>query len=140
VSWIHDEDFLRAIFWLMEHEDIAGPVNLASPNPVPNAEFMRGLREAWGIKIGLPAAAWMIEIGTRLMQTESELVLKSRRVVPGKLLASGFEFKFPTWPEAARDLCARWRQKTHRVQAPFSKLIFDRINRMDRIRGGGKEE
>jgi hypothetical protein len=111
VSWIHDEDFLRAIFWLMEHEDIAGPVNLASPNPVPNAEFMRGLREAWGIKIGLPAAAWMIEIGTRLMQTESELVLKSRRVVPGKLLASGFEFKFPKWPEAARDLCARWRKK-----------------------------
>jgi len=109
ISWIHDEDFRRAIVWLLEHEDLAGPVNLASPHPLPNAEFMRGLREAWGIHLGLPAAEWMIEIGTRLMRTESELVLKSRRVTPGRLLESGFTFKFPTWPEAARDLCARWR-------------------------------
>ncbi len=114
VSWMHDEDFLRAIFWLIEHEELAGPVNLASPNPVPNAEFMRGLREAWGAKVGLPAAKWMIEIGTRLMQTESELVLKSRRVVPGKLLAAGFVFKFTTWPEAARDLCRRWKEERGR--------------------------
>src|SRR5262249_19660210 len=69
----------------------------------------RALREAWGRRVGLPAASWMLEIGTFLMRSESELVLKSRRVVPRQLLESGFEFMHPTWPEAARDLCRRWR-------------------------------
>lgn len=109
VSWIHDEDFLRAVDWLIDRDEISGPVNLAAPNPLPNAEFMRDLRAAWGIGIGLPATAWMLEIGTFLMRTESELILKSRRVVPGRLLESGFAFRFPSWPEAARDLCLRWR-------------------------------
>jgi len=108
VSWIHEQDFVDAVRWLLAHE-IDGPVNIAAPNPMPNTEFMRELRRAWGTRLGLPASKWMIEIGTRLMRTESELVLKSRRVVPGRLLASGFEFRFPSWPEAARDLCARWR-------------------------------
>src|SRR5207237_862443 len=105
VSWIHERDFIRAIDWVLEHEDVTSPVNLAAPNPLPNAEFMRGLRQAWGTALGLPAAAWMLEIGAWLLRTESELVLKSRRVVPGRLLAGGFTFEFPTWPEAARDLC-----------------------------------
>jgi NAD dependent epimerase/dehydratase family enzyme len=85
-------------------------VNLASPNPLPNREFMRALREAWGAPFGLPASEWMLKLGTFLMRTESELVLKSRRVVPGRLLAAGFEFLFPEWPSAARDLVARWRR------------------------------
>lgn len=89
------------------------PINLASPNPLPNAEFMRALRMAWGIKLGLPAAKWMIEIGTFLMRTESELVLKSRRVVPGRLLSSGFRFDFPNWEDAALDLCQRYRRVMH---------------------------
>lgn len=84
-------------------------MNLASPNPLPNAEFMRSLRTAWGRRIGLQATEWMLELGTFLMRTESELVLKSRRVVPNRLLASGFEFQFSTWAEASRDLCRRWR-------------------------------
>lgn len=108
VSWIHDRDFIRAVYWLIDH-DLAGPVNLASPNPLPNAEFMRSLRNAWGCRIGLPATEWMMELGTFLMRTESELVLKSRRVVPSRLLESGFEFQFSTWTEASRDLCDRWR-------------------------------
>jgi len=110
VSWIHDQDFIRAIYWLIDHNELQGPVNLASPNPVPNADFMRSLRKAWGIGIGLPASKWMIEIGAFFLRTESELILKSRRVIPGRLLNSGFEFQFPTWPEAAADLCHRWRQ------------------------------
>jgi uncharacterized protein (TIGR01777 family) len=112
VSWIHDRDFIRAVEFLIERDDLSGPVNLASPNPLPYIEFMRELRRAWGgvgAKIGLPATTWMIEIGTRLMRTESELVLKSRRVVPGRLLDSGFEFEFPMWRDAAADLCRRWR-------------------------------
>jgi len=110
VSWIHDEDFVRVIYWLLEHDKIDGIVNVASPNPLPHGDFMRVLREAWGIRIGLPAAKWMIEIGTFLLRTESELILKSRRVVPGRLLKEGFTFRFPNWPQAARDLCSQRSQ------------------------------
>ncbi len=109
VSWIHDQDFVRAVLWLIEHSELDGPVNIASPNPVTNAEFMRDLRAAWGISFGLPASEWMLEMGAFVLRSESELALKSRRVVPARLLESGFTFDFPTWPEAARDLCARWR-------------------------------
>jgi len=111
VSWIHDQDFVRAVLWLIEHEQFAGPVNLAAPNPLPNAEFMRALRSAWGMPFGLPATDWMLEIGALVLRTETELILKSRRVIPTRLLQSGFDFQFPTWPEAARDLCARSREK-----------------------------
>jgi uncharacterized protein (TIGR01777 family) len=110
VSWIHEADFVRAVDLLIACEKFDGVVNLASPNPLPNSDFMRALREAWGIRIGLPCSEWITEIGTRLMRTESELVLKSRRVVPGRLLDAGFEFLFPEWPAAARDLVSRWRE------------------------------
>ena len=73
---------------------------------------MGALRAAWGVRIGLPAPGWMLEVGTLLMRTESELVLKSRRVVPGRLLAAGFQFQFPEWPGAARDLVDRWRKNS----------------------------
>ena len=109
VSWIHESDFVRAIYWLIEHDGMAGPVNICSPHPLPNAEFMRTLREAWGIGFGLPAAAWMLEAGAVFLRTETELILKSRRVVPGRLLESGFQFEFADWGDAARDLCRRWR-------------------------------
>lgn len=110
LSWIHHEDFSRAIRWLVEHRDVSGAVNVTSPNPLPNAEFMRLLREAAGMPIGLPATAWMLEIGAVFMQTETELVLKSRRVAPGRLLRHGFEWRFPEWGEAARELCAAARR------------------------------
>jgi uncharacterized protein len=108
VSWIHERDFVRAIRWLIERDDLAGPVNLAAPEPLPNGEFMRALRAALGVRIGLPATRWMLEVGAILMRTETELVLKSRRVVPGRLLASEFTFDFPSWPAAAADLRRRW--------------------------------
>ena len=107
VSWIHFEDFVRAISWLIAHEDIEGAVNLAAPEPIPNEEFMRLLRDASGTRWGLPATAWMLEIGAAFMRTETELILKSRRVVPGRLLQGGFVFAYPTWDAAARDLCRR---------------------------------
>jgi NAD dependent epimerase/dehydratase family enzyme len=111
VSWIHQRDFVRAVYWLIEHEELAGPVNLASPNPLPYADFIRELRAAWGVRFGLPAKKWMLEIGTFFMRSESELVLKSRRVVPTLLVNSGFAFDFPTWSAAAADLCRRWRER-----------------------------
>jgi hypothetical protein len=110
VSWIHEADFVRAVDLLIGCEEFDGVVNLASPNPVRNCDFMRALRNAWGIRIGLPTPAWIMEIGTWLMRTESELVLKSRCVVPGRLLDAGFQFLFPEWPAAARDLVARSRE------------------------------
>lgn len=109
VSWIHELDFIRAVRWLIDHEQFSGPVNLAAPGPLPYSDFQKELRSAWGMPFGLPAGVWMVEIGTRLLRTESELVLKSRRVVPGRLLESGFQFEYPAWPEAVRDLCRRWR-------------------------------
>ncbi|MCA9094862.1 MAG: TIGR01777 family oxidoreductase [Planctomycetaceae bacterium] len=111
VSWIHDQDFIRAIDWLIDHPELSGPVNLASPNPLPNAEFMREFRKAWGAPIGLPATKWMLEIASFFLRTETELILKSRRVIPERLLQSGFEFEFPTWAAAISDLCARWKRR-----------------------------
>ena len=105
MSWMHHEDFVRAVKFLVEHEELDGAVNVASPNPLPYAEFMRDAREAAGVRIGLPATRLMLEVGAFLMRSETELVLKSRRVVPGRLLDAGFSFRFPEWRDAARDLC-----------------------------------
>lgn len=110
VSWVHHEDFVRAVTWLIDHEDVEGAVNIASPEPLPNAEFMRVLREAWSIRLGLPATKWMLEVGAVFLRTETELILKSRRVVPGILLRHGFAFRYPAWPEAAASLCRQWRE------------------------------
>jgi uncharacterized protein (TIGR01777 family) len=113
VSWIHHQDFVRAVYWIINHDELEGPINVAAPNPLTNAEFMRALRGAWGIRLGLPATKWMLEIGTFFLRTETELILKSRRVVPSRLLQSGFTFQFPTWPGASRDLCRQWRERNH---------------------------
>lgn len=104
VSWMHQEDFCRAVEWLIAHEELSGPVNFAAPNPLPNAEMMRTFRELCGMPIGLPATEWMLEIGAFFIRTETELIIKSRRVVPGRLLASGFEFRFPIFREAVADV------------------------------------
>src|SRR5262249_14778361 len=109
VSWIHEDDFVNAVRWLIEHEEVDGAVNVVSPNAVPNAECMRDLRRAWGTPIGLPASGVALEFGTWLMRTESELVLKSRWVHPGRLLDHGFQFAWPQWPDAAVDLVRSWR-------------------------------
>jgi uncharacterized protein (TIGR01777 family) len=104
VSWIHERDFVRALYWLIAREELSGAVNIAAPNPLPYRDFMRELRLAAGVPIGLPATRWMLALGTWALRTESELVLKSRRVVPRRLLESGFTFEYPDWPGAAREL------------------------------------
>ena len=108
VSWVHDEDLIAAVRWLIDREDVEGVVNVAAPNPLPNAEFMKVLRDACGARLGLPAKEWMLELGALFMRTETELILKSRRVVPARLLEHGFTFRYPEWREAAFDLCRRW--------------------------------
>ena len=109
VSWIQDRDFVRAVEFLIDRDDLAGPVNVAAPGPVPQRMFMRTLRAAWGVPVGLPATKWMAELGAFAMRSDTELLLKSRRVIPGRLLEAGFAFDHAEWPEAAEDLVGRVR-------------------------------
>ncbi|MEU3280037.1 TIGR01777 family oxidoreductase [Streptomyces antibioticus] len=111
VSWIHDHDFVRAVEFLIAREDLTGPVNLAAPAPLPQRGFMRALRSAWGVPAGLPATRWMAGVGAFALRSDTELLLKSRRVVPGRLLGEGFAFEHPEWPEAAGDLVGRARRQ-----------------------------
>jgi uncharacterized protein len=111
VSWIHDQDFVRAVEFLVARDDITGPVNLAAPGPLPQRDFMRALRTAWGVPVGLPATRWMAEAGAFVLRSDTELLLKSRRVVPGRLLDAGFTFGRPDWPTAADDLVRRLRSR-----------------------------
>jgi uncharacterized protein (TIGR01777 family) len=107
MSWIHERDFVRAVDWLIAREEVEGAVNLAAPSPLPNDEFISVLAKACGARFGMPVNGWMVEAGAFLMRTEPELVMKSRRVVPTRLLDSGFTFDYPQWPAAANELCAR---------------------------------
>jgi hypothetical protein len=104
VSWIHQKDFCRAVKWILEHPALRGPVNVAAPNPVTNREMMAVFRKVCGRTIGLPVARWMLEIGAFFMRTETELMIKSRRAVPAKLLDSGFRFHFPTFQGALEEI------------------------------------
>lgn len=109
VSWIHEQDMVRAVDLLIGRDDLAGPVNLAAPEPLPHRDFIRALRSAWGTRLGLPATRWMAELGAFVIRTDTELLLKSRRVVPGRLRDAGFSFDFPHWAGAAEDLVRRVR-------------------------------
>ncbi len=99
ISWIHQRDLLQAIEFLID-TDVSGPVNLCAPQPLPNALFMQALRESMQIRLGLPAPVLGICIGTWIVGTASELVLKSRYVIPQKLLQTGFRFEFEECKEA----------------------------------------
>ncbi len=110
VSWIHDADFVRVIDFLITEEHLEGPINISAPNPLPNRDFMSAIRRAYGVLFGLPATKWMLEVGAFFIRTETELLLKSRCVVPRRLLDSGFKFSFPDWPSACNDLVSRWRK------------------------------
>jgi hypothetical protein len=112
ISWIHEYDFVRAVCHLLSDDRLDGAVNLASPGPVPQREFMRALRKAWRVPFGLPATAWMAEVGAFVLRSDTELLLKSRRVVPARLLEAGFEFGYERWPDAAAELVARRWSKT----------------------------
>lgn len=112
MSWIHADDFVAAIELLLTRDELSGAINLAAPQPLAQHAFMAALREAWGAGFGLPAARWMVEVGAFFQRSDSELLLKSRRVVPGRLLEAGFRFRYPCWPEAAAALVATWRDES----------------------------
>ena len=106
VSWLHATDFVRLIDFIVATDSLSGVVNATAPNPIRNHDFMVLLRQALHVPVGLPATAWMLEIGAVLLRTETELVLKSRNVVPKKLLDVGFQFTFPTADKAIRSLAS----------------------------------
>lgn len=107
VSFIHEHDMVEAVRFLIDHDELSGPVNLSAPEPLPQKDFAAILRQTAGVRVGLPAMRWMLEIGAFFMRTDTELLLKSRRVVPGRLLDAGFSFAYPTWAEAAQELVSR---------------------------------
>ncbi|MGP8270491.1 MAG: epimerase [Terracidiphilus sp.] len=111
VSWIHEADFARTVEFLIDHEEINGPVNMVAPNPLTNREFMAALRWAWDVPNGLPAPSLSIKFGAFFLRTEPELVLQSSRVVPRRLLNAGFDFEFPQWSEAAENLVRQWKER-----------------------------
>jgi uncharacterized protein (TIGR01777 family) len=103
-SWIHEEDVYRAVCHIIAHTEIEGPINLSSPNPLPNAEMMRSLRRNMNMPMGLPSPKWLLTVGAIFIRTETELVLKSRWVIPPKLQKSGFTFQYQHLDTALRDL------------------------------------
>ncbi|RYJ03855.1 MAG: TIGR01777 family protein, partial [Actinomycetales bacterium] len=109
-SWVHVDDVVRAVLHLMEHPEISGPVNVASPHPVTNAELMRLVRITTGRRHGLPEPRWLLEAGARVIRTEAELVLKSRWVEPRVLVESGFEFEHETLQSALAQIASQTRR------------------------------
>ena len=107
ISWLHEEDFARIVEHVIAHESLTGAVNVAAPAPVTNAAFMAALRGACGMPVGIPTPAWLLEIGAAIIRTETELILKSRRVAPQRLLDSGYTFRFPELEPALANLLGR---------------------------------
>jgi NAD dependent epimerase/dehydratase family enzyme len=103
-SWIHVADVLGIILFLLEHPELDGVVNAAAPNPVDNRTLMRTIRKVLGIPLGLPAFRWMTELGAIAIRTETELILKSRWVVPERLSEAGFRFEYPQLEGALRQI------------------------------------
>lgn len=106
-SWIHLDDVVGSLRFLRDHDDIAGPVNLASPHPSDNRTLMRTLRRAVRMPFGLPSWRWMLDPAMRVLGTEPELVLKSRWVVPGVLADAGYAFRWPDLDTAVHDVARR---------------------------------
>ncbi|MGB0424424.1 MAG: DUF1731 domain-containing protein, partial [Flavobacteriales bacterium] len=103
VSWIHQHDFLRSLEFIMKSR-VEGTINVCAPTPEKNEQMMRILRDLLSKKIGIHADEWMLEIGAFVLRTETELVLKSRNVIPKKLQQLGFSFRYPNMDKALLNL------------------------------------
>jgi NAD dependent epimerase/dehydratase family enzyme len=108
-SWVHVDDIVGIVRFAQEHPELEGPVIVGSPNPTDNAGFMRELRKALGVPVGIPSRRWMLELASLALGTEAELILKSRWVLPEKLLAAGYEFRYPDLDAALAQIVAAKR-------------------------------
>jgi uncharacterized protein (TIGR01777 family) len=107
VSWLHIQDFCRAVEFLVNTDSLSGPVNLCAPHPLPNREFNALLAQALDPPLRFPQPRWLLEIGAFMLRTETELILKSRKVYPGRLLAAGFRFEFAECRAAVEELLGK---------------------------------
>ncbi|HUS02089.1 MAG TPA: TIGR01777 family oxidoreductase [Chitinophagaceae bacterium] len=103
-SWIHIEDLFNITLFFKSHEELEGVYNCSSPNPINNKTLMKTLRQTMKVKIGLPSPAWLLKVGAVIIKTEPELILKSRWVVPEKLLKAGYIFKYATLGGALKNI------------------------------------
>lgn len=103
-SWIHIEDLFGIILFLQSEKELSGVFNCSSPSPIDNQTLMKLLRKTMKVNIGLPSPEWMLKIGAVLIGTETELILKSRWVIPEKLVKNGYNFKYPKIDEALNDI------------------------------------
>ncbi len=104
VSWIHIEDFCKAVDWIIQNKNLHGTINITAPIPLSNEIMMKKLRKQFKAPFGLNAPIWQLEIASIFLKTETELLLKSRNVYPEKLIESGFQFSYPTFDEAVLQL------------------------------------
>lgn len=104
VSWIHIDDFCEAIHFIIEHQNLKGAINITAPNPLSNEKMMKQLREKMKIPFGIPSPVWLLELASFFMQTETELMLKSRNVYPETLLQHGFSFLYRDFGQAMEAL------------------------------------
>jgi uncharacterized protein (TIGR01777 family) len=109
-SWIHIEDLYNIILFIQSNKALQGAFNCSSPNPVDNKTLMKTFRQVMKVKIGLPSPAWLLEIGAVIINTETELILKSRWVVPEKLLNAGYTFKYPYLEDALKNILILQKQ------------------------------
>lgn len=107
VSWLHERDMAGVVEWVRVHPAITGVINCTAPQPVTNKDFMKQLRGEVKRPFGLPLPQWLLEFGAFIIRTETELVLKNRKVYPQRLLDNGFVFEFPDLKSALVDLCQR---------------------------------
>ena len=114
-SWVHINDTCRMIEWIVDHQELEGVYNCCSPNPVTNKVFMQTLRAATGYAFGLPAYKWMLKIGARLIGTETELILKSRWVLPTKIQAAGFQFRYAILSEAMQEIVRKTKASQYHL-------------------------
>lgn len=104
VAWVHEQDVAKSIEWLNEHKELTGAINCTAPEPIRNVDLMRIIRNAYGVPFGFPSPAWLLELGAGIIGTETELILKSRWVLPARLLDSGYQFMFKKVDYAVKDI------------------------------------
>jgi uncharacterized protein len=114
-SWVHVQDVCRMVEWTYSNKEVEGVFNCCSPHPVTNKVFMQTLRQATCCRFGLPAYEWMLKMGAALIGTETELILKSRWVVPTKALKDGFTFQYPQLADACRQIVSETPQRQYRL-------------------------
>nr|WP_295869939.1 TIGR01777 family oxidoreductase [uncultured Chitinophaga sp.] len=114
-TWVHINDVCRMIRWLYDNDSTSGVYNCTAPHPVPNRTFMRLLRKTAGHLFGLPAPAPLLSIGAALIGTETELLLKSRWVLPTRALQEGFVFQYPVLEAAFPDILAHMPRSAYHL-------------------------